>query len=168
MKHGPLEPLARALRGAIFVLAMVMLVVLSLQVVMRYVVGQALSWSEEVALTAFTWTMLLAIAVGVRDSLHVRMDLLIELLPAGARRAAERAILLLVAALGILIAWAGVRYVVTSQGITSAAIAYPIGLLYAAAPICGALIALFALERAWQSPLPEGEAAASAPRDASP
>ena len=34
-----------------------------------------------------------------------------------------------------------------SQGTTSAAVAYPIAYLYAAAPVCGALIVVFALEQ---------------------
>ena len=58
-----------------------MLVSLSLQVVMRYVFDKAPSWSEELALACFSWSMLLAIAAGVRGAIHVRMDLLVDHLP---------------------------------------------------------------------------------------
>ena len=155
-----LDQLTRALRAVIVALAVVMLASLSLQVVMRFVFNQALSWSEELALGCFSWVMLLAIAVGVRDAIHVRMDLLVDRLPDGAQRAVEVLVSLAVAGLGVFVAWAGVRYVVDSFGTTSAAIGYPIALLYASAPTAGALIALYALERALLGPAPVAERAA--------
>jgi TRAP-type C4-dicarboxylate transport system permease small subunit len=64
------------------------------------------------------------------------------------REGVDRLIAFAIFALGVFIAWAGVRYVIDSLGTTSAAIGYPIAYLYACAPVCGALIALFSLERA--------------------
>ena len=148
-----MDRLAAAVRGVIFTLTSIMLAALALQVAMRYLLGQALSWTEEVALGCFTWTILLAVAMGVRDSIHVRLDLLVDRLPDGARRTAERAILLLVAALGAFIAWSGTSYVIDARGATSAATGYPTGWLYAAAPVCGTLIVLFALERMRHPPV---------------
>lgn len=142
-----LDRLAALLRGVIVALAVTMLVALSLQIVMRFFVGQALSWSEELALACFSWSMLLAIALGVRNAIHVRMDLLVDCLPAPLQRGVDRLVALAVAGLGVFVAWAGVRYVVDSLGTTSAAIGYPIAYLYASAPSSGVLIALFALER---------------------
>lgn len=46
--------LARAVRVVMVSLVTVMLVALALQVVMRYAFGQALSWSEELALLCFS------------------------------------------------------------------------------------------------------------------
>ena len=143
-----LDRLAAMLRGSIVVLALTMLVALALQIFMRFFVGQALAWSEELALACFSWSMLLAIALGVREAVHVRMDLLVDCLPAPLHRALERLVSLAVASLGLFIAWAGVNYVIDSIGTTSAAIGYPIAYLYACAPVSGALIAVFALERA--------------------
>ena len=156
-----LDRLATLLRGVIVALAVTMLVALTLQVFMRFVVGQALSWSEELALACFSWSMLLALALGVRDGIHVRMELLIDRLPASMRHRAEGAIALAVAALGVVIAWAGVGYVRDSLGTTSAAIGYPIAWLYACAPVCGALIALFGVERALFGAPPKREPLAS-------
>jgi TRAP-type C4-dicarboxylate transport system permease small subunit len=126
---GALDKLASALQKIIVALAVTMLLALSLQVFMRFVMGKALSWSEELALACFSWVMLLSIALGVRHSIHVRMDLLVDRLPSGLRHA-----------------WSGINYVRDSFGTTSAAIGYPIAWLYACAPISGALIAIFALE----------------------
>lgn len=149
-----MEPLARrafdrlagAVRVAVVALAVVMLASLSLQVYMRFVVGQPLSWSEELALACFSWSMLLAIALGVRDSIHVRMDLVADRLPPAMRRRLDRLVAAAIAAVGVFVAWSGTGYVVESLGTTSAAIGYPIAFLYACAPAAGALVALFALE----------------------
>ena len=143
-----LDRLAALLRAVIVALALTMLVALALQIFMRFVVGQALAWSEELALACFSWSMLLAIALGVREAIHVRMDLLVDLLPERLHHAVERLVSLAVAGLGVFIAWAGVNYVIDSLGTTSAAIGYPIAYLYASAPACGVLMAVFALERA--------------------
>jgi TRAP-type C4-dicarboxylate transport system permease small subunit len=152
-----LDQLTAALRVSIVALAIVMLLALTLQVAMRFFFNQALSWSEELALGCFSWVMLLAIAVGVRDAIHVRMDLLVDLLPTPLRRSLDVLVLLSVAGLGVFVAWSGVNYVVDSFGTTSAAIGYPIAFLYASAPAGGALIALYALERALLGPAPAAQ-----------
>ncbi|MDP2033476.1 MAG: TRAP transporter small permease [Polaromonas sp.] len=149
-----LDQLTAAIRVLIVILAILMLVALSLQVVMRLFFNQALSWSEELALGCFSWVMLLAIAVGVRDAIHVRMDLLVDLLPKPLQRVMDVLVSLSVAGLGLFVTWAGVRYVMDSLGTTSAAIGYPIAFLYACAPTGGALIAIYALERAVLGPAP--------------
>ena len=112
--------LARAVRFVVVTLAVVMLASLTLQVVMRYVFGQAQSWTEELAVTCFSWSMLLAIAAGVREGIHVRMDLLVERLPAPLQRGLDKLVTLAIAATGGFIAWAGVNYVRDAGGITSA------------------------------------------------
>lgn len=141
-----LHQLARATRALVIGLVAAMLASLALQVVMRYVFGQALSWTEELALLCFSWATLLALALGVRDAVHVRLDLLVASLPAPLARAVDRAVALAVAFVGGFIAWSGVNYVVDSMGATSAAIGYPTPWLYACAPVCGVLTALFAAE----------------------
>jgi TRAP-type transport system small permease protein len=142
------DRLAQSVRVAVVALAVVMLVALSLQVVMRYAFGQPLTWSEELAVACFGWAMLLAIAVGVRDGIHVRMDLLVDLLPRHFRLLLERLIALAIAGAGSFLAWSGWNYTTDSSGLTSAAMAYPMAWLYGSAPVCGALIAVFGLEHA--------------------
>lgn len=149
--HGACDLVARAVRTVVMALVGVMLVALTLQVVMRYVFNRAPSWTEELAVACFSWSMLLAIALGVRGAIHVRMDLLVDRLPTPWRLALERLIALATAFVGCFIAWAGASYVRDSTGTTSAAIGFPTVWLYACTPVCGALIALFALERAFSA-----------------
>jgi TRAP-type C4-dicarboxylate transport system permease small subunit len=149
-----LTQLARAVRGLVAALVAVMLGALALQVSMRYVFGQALSWSEELALFCFGWAMLLAIALGVRDGIHVRMDLLVNRAPRGLARWLDKGVALAIAGVGGFVAWSGVHYVQDALGATSAAIGYPTAWLYACTPVGGVLMAVFALEHALLGPPP--------------
>jgi TRAP-type C4-dicarboxylate transport system permease small subunit len=158
MLHKALDGFATAIRWAVVLLTCVMLLALTLQIGARFLLGVALSWTEELALGCFSWSMLLALSLGVRGAIHARMDLLVDRLPAGLARAVTALVHLAMAALGVFIAWAGVRYVADSWGTTSAAIGYPIAWLYAAAPACGITLVVFALERAVLGAPPPAEA----------
>ena len=148
---------AWAVKVLVIVMVLVMLGVLSAQILLRYAFNISLSWSEELSLGLFTWTVLLMAALGVREGFHVRMSLLIQRLPSGARLRAEQAIQLATAAVGGFLAWSGWRYFTDTRGTTSAAIGYPIELLHTAALVCGVLIALFALEALLQGRIPADE-----------
>jgi TRAP-type C4-dicarboxylate transport system permease small subunit len=151
--HAACERLARFVRAAVVVLTVVMLASLTLQVVMRYVFNKAPSWTEELAIACFSWSILLAIALGVRDAIHARVDVLVDALPAPLRAGLDKLVLLVTAGVGLFTAWYGVRYAADSLGATSAAIGYPTIYLYSCAPVCGALIAIFAFERLLAQPL---------------
>ena len=144
---GFVEITAAALRWSLVAAIALMLACIALQVVMRYVFGNALSWSEELALLMFSWAALGGLALGVREGFHVRLTLLLDWLPVTARRWGERAIELLTAAFGAYLLWSGWRYVDITSGGTSAAIAYPIELLHGIAPVAGLFVLIFAVER---------------------
>ena len=55
---------------------------------------------------SFTWAMLLAMALGVRESVHVRMDMLVDAFPEALRRYFDQPASLLIMALGACLAWA--------------------------------------------------------------
>lgn len=132
---------------AVVVMAVLMVVTICWQVAMRYLFNQPPSWTEEFALLLFSWIMLLMLALGVRESFHVRMDLLIERLPTNLRKLFESLIYLATMGFGIFLAASGAEYLQEMRGSTSAAIGYPIELLYSAAPVCGCLIVLYSVER---------------------
>lgn len=148
---------AAAVKVLVVAMVLAMLGALSAQVLLRYAFNVTLSWSEELSLGLFTWTVLLMAALGVREGFHVRMSLVIEQLASGARLRAEQAIHLATAAIGGFLAWSGWRYFADTRGTTSAAIGYPIELLHTAALVCGVLIALFALEALLQGRIPADE-----------
>lgn len=155
-----IEGLARLLRGTLIVAVAVMLMCIAIQVVMRYVFGITPIWSEELAILMFAWATLGGLALGVREGFHVRLAALVDRLPPRARKLAERGIDSLACALGAYLVWAGWRYVDITRGSTSAAIQYPIELLHGLAPVAGALLFVFALERILLGPPRSARAAA--------
>lgn len=139
--------LAYLLKASLVVAMATMLIALAIQVIGRYVFLRAPSWSEELAVLAFSWATMGGLALGVREGFHVALTLFVDLLPAGGRRAWSRAISLATIVLGAWLAWSGVRFLDATSGSVSAAIEYPIEVLNVMAPIAGCLMALFAFER---------------------
>jgi TRAP-type C4-dicarboxylate transport system permease small subunit len=153
--------LAGATRFSIALAAALMLAAILYQVVTRYVLGAASSWSEEFAVLMFSWSVLAGLALGVHEGFHVRLTLLTDALPLAGRIVAERVLDFITAALGVFLAWSGWRFLDITSGSVSAAMGYPIEILNALAPIAGALMAVFGLERALRpgGALPADEAA---------
>ena len=140
------DGLVRLVNICVVLLASVMLAAIGWQVTLRYLFNRPPSWTEELALLCFTWTMLLMMALGVRQAFHARIDLLLDRLPGPWAQRLENVIGLLTLFFGGYLALGGWRYMAETATSTSAAIAYPIYMLHGAAPVCGALVAWFALE----------------------
>jgi TRAP-type C4-dicarboxylate transport system permease small subunit len=139
--------LERILKATAVVIVLLMLFALAAQVFLRYVFGKSLSWSEELALLGFAWVIVITTAIGIRRMSHARMDLIIEVLPKGLHQSVERFSAVLMLALGLFLTYAGWGYVAETRGSTSAAIGFPIELLYSCAPVFGVLVTLFSFER---------------------
>ena len=138
---------ARVTGWIIVVMASVMMISLILQVVFRYVFNSSLSWSEELALFLFTWVVLLAGSIGVREHMHVRLILVRDRFPALGRKFFDAFAEFLTMAFGLLLLFKGWDYMVgtAEQGMVSAAVRYPLQYLYLAAPVTGVLINLHGL-----------------------
>ncbi|HAE47058.1 MAG: TRAP transporter permease DctQ [Tistrella sp.] len=139
--------LARVTGWVIVAITTVMMVSLILQVFSRYVLGQGFTWTEELALFLFTWVVLLAATTAIRDDGHVRLQLVIDLLPGAARRIWMRVLTLAVLIFCVVFAVTGAEYVSATLGQVSAAVQYPIEALHMAAPVAGVLGAIHALAR---------------------
>lgn len=131
------------LLGCLF--AMVAVLTLIAGVFFRYVLNASLAWTDEVALLAFSWSVFLFASELVRQQSHVRITLLVERLPPLLRALVERLGLLLVAAFGVLMLWAGWEFAAFTSQQVSAALRYPLWLQGAAVPVSGALIVLHTL-----------------------
>lgn len=143
---------AYVLRASLVVAMAVMLACIVIQVVMRYVFGNAPSWTDELALLMFAWCTMGGLALGVREGFHVRLDIFINALPPPLHRWAETAIDAVTAVFGAYLAWSGLRFLDFTGGSVSAAIGYPIEILHALAPAAGGLICLFAIWRLVEGP----------------
>lgn len=106
------------------------------------------SWpaAPEIQGTVLVWFALLAAAWGVRERLHLGVDLAVRRLPPGLRGTCYRLAAALVVAFGALFVFYGAR-LVAAVGNTLPATGVGAWVQYLPAPVAGALVAFFALER---------------------
>jgi len=76
-----------------------MVVVVSLQVLLRYAFNTSLDWAEDVARLLFVWSIFLAIPLGVKQGAHIGIELLVVQLPPTVRTCLVRLMALGCAAL---------------------------------------------------------------------
>jgi TRAP-type transport system small permease protein len=141
--------LARLVEGACLALTIVLVADVSVGVFSRYVLQNTFRWYDEIARLCFVWMIFLGAAVAVRRRAHFRLHLLVDRLGPRARRGAETAVSLFVIAFaGILVAGGWAIYPVARRQMTDA---MEISMLwfFAALPVGGALMAVFALPQLW-------------------
>ncbi|WP_294150485.1 TRAP transporter small permease [uncultured Clostridium sp.] len=114
-----------------------MAVILLIQILMRAVVGNSLTWAEEVARYFYVWSVFLSLGCTIRNGTVLRVDLLLELLPKRLRQLIE----ILLDLINVVL-YAGLAYFSVSvmqkvqiSGQTSPALEIPMYLVYAIIPI---------------------------------
>ncbi|MFT4180187.1 MAG: TRAP transporter small permease [Thermomonas sp.] len=154
----PASPAQRALDRlagiaiAIAATALVGLVVVQgWQVFTRYVLNDSPSWTEPVTLLLLATAMSFGAAAGVHTNRHFGFYLLAERLPAALRRALYVARPLLVAAVGAMLAGWALVLLLDGLDIKIAGAPMPQSINYLPLCIGGALICVFALNKAWQA-----------------
>jgi TRAP-type C4-dicarboxylate transport system permease small subunit len=133
------------------VAALVMISSLLLGVFFRYVVRASLTWSGEVALLAFTWTVFVMASVGVREGFHVRIAAIEGWLGSRARRWLHTVLLLTIGGFCLMLVVLGWQFVEFTAGLRSPAIGYPLWLRNAVVPAMGALGFVHVLARLFNS-----------------
>lgn len=63
------------------VIFVVMTILLTLQVISRYILGKSFTWTEELACIMFVWLIYLGVSGAVTKRKHLRIDALINVLP---------------------------------------------------------------------------------------
>jgi len=119
--------------------------VVLLQVLMRYLFATPNPWSEELSRFAFIWVSLLGASLAVEHRAHFGFDQVTKKLAPPARRAVERTAWAIVLAFSLLLIGTGIALMDLTLGERSAALGLPIALVYAAAPVSGALMAIHLL-----------------------
>ena len=128
------------------------MVSLNIQVFTRYVLGQSASWSEELAIFLFTWSILLVGSLGVREKFHVSLTFILDFSPRKIRILFEKLLHVLTLVFGVVFAFSGYSYVERTLGQISAAVQYPIEWLHIAAPVSGILICIHAFAHLISNP----------------
>jgi TRAP-type C4-dicarboxylate transport system permease small subunit len=111
----------------------------------RYIMQATFRWYDEVARLCFVWIIFLGAAVAVRRRLHFRMHLLVDRLGPAARRHAGRLATLTVIAFGAILVAGGIGMAPIAHRQVTDALEISQLWFFAALPVGGALMILFAL-----------------------
>lgn len=120
------------------------------QVVMRYGLNRSSSWSEEAVRFIFIWCSFLAIAMGVRDNIHIGINVVVELFSKKIQAFIEVVGYIAMIVFSGYLVFYGWQVVVATGSQTSPGLGIPMSWVYASVPTMGALIVIFGLEGAYK------------------
>ncbi len=122
-------------------LIVLMVVIVFANVTLRYGFNSGLIWSEEVALLLAVWFIFIAMALGVKQGLHISIELYAA---AKLPRWFDKLLVLLRDLVRLMVGFAMLRYGWDLVGFTMKSIMpatkWPAGLLYAVLPVSAVLI----------------------------
>lgn len=126
-----------------YVLVVFLTILLSLQIVNRYVFHTSFVWVEEIARISFVWMIYFCVASAAREDRHVRVGIVDLFLPEPALRVINHIADFITIGFSLVVVWLGVQLIQASirYGDTSPVTEIPMWLIYAVIPFCFALIA---------------------------
>ena len=117
------------------------------QVFARYVLNASPSWTEGASILAMSWFIFLGAAVGVRENFHMGFDVLLYVLPPGAKRWLRSVSDLATFAFGVGMIVYGGQLIIQTWTATIPVLGLPGGFAYMPITLGGLLICLFTAER---------------------
>ena len=136
-------------------LALALLVAMTLvttyRVLMRFFFGFTPSWTEELSCILVIWVMLIGLAIGVRERLHLGITLFYERFPRVVRSVLDGVILALQAVLGVYLSVEGLRLTIDQYHTTMCVVKIfpfsnrlmPNSIMYVCVPLAGILILMY-------------------------
>lgn len=116
----------------IFLLAMTLTV--ALQVICRYLLGAALTWSEEFSRYGLVWITFLGGAIAVKRGAHMGVEALVNVLSPKTRKIVELFTLLAVIGFLVIATMKGIQLALFNMNQHSPAMGVPMGAVYLAIP----------------------------------
>jgi TRAP-type C4-dicarboxylate transport system permease small subunit len=149
-----LAPLARTALGVAGVALVAMAAIQAWQVFARYVLNDAPSWTEPLALLCMSTTMMFGAAAGVHAGKHFGFFIVVEHARPAWQRLMQLVARVIATLVGVLFALWGGEMLIDAWDYEIAGAPLPQGIMFL--PLClgGLLIAIFSLEqllRLWQS-----------------
>jgi TRAP-type C4-dicarboxylate transport system permease small subunit len=129
---------------------LVLLIMVLLQVGLRYGGGSVPAYTEEVARYSMLWMALLATTVAVREGSHIRIDIVPDVLRArmpGIARVLKVCLDVLTIALFLVLTWYGIDMVQFAASQTSDGLRVPLSYPYLIVPAAFFLSSVFAITK---------------------
>ena len=111
-----------------------MTIVVVLQVICRYLLGAALTWSEEFARFGLVWITFLGAGIALRRRAHVGVQAIVELFSPGVRKIVQVFTIITVVGFLLTAAFKGMELAFFNMKQYSPAMGMPMGLVYLAIP----------------------------------
>ena len=144
----------------------VIFAILVANTVLRYVTGSSLQWANEVPELLFPWLVMSGVVIAAQNGAHIATTFLMEALPAAGRRIVATLAWLVVAALYGTLTVATFRMLEIVHDEKSPILQLPGSITYGCVMVGMALLAVLALQSAWQSW--RAPTAAARPEDGAP
>jgi len=143
-----LSTLDSALRWALIILMVGLVLAVTWQVGSRYVLSSPSSWTEEVARFLLIWIGTLGAAYAFRTNAHIGLDLLPKKLRGAAARRLHwftLAVIIVFAIAVLVIGGGGLVFLTWDLRQYSAVLGMPISVVYSVIPVTGVLIVIYSI-----------------------
>jgi TRAP-type C4-dicarboxylate transport system permease small subunit len=131
-------------RVVLVLLMVTLLADMFLGVIFRYVVGRALTWTEEVGTLSLVYLTFIGGAIGITRGAHFAIHVATERLSARAQRALSLVVALAIMGVGGLLVPTGWHLIRTNSSSETPALSLNLGVLYASTVIGGVLMICYA------------------------
>lgn len=121
-------------------LLVLMTIVVAWVVFSRYILEHTPAWGEEGALLCMVWFGFISMAIGVRDNLHISIDIFDRILPDSFKNATDWIKRALVLAFAIFMVFEGINMSEVALANDMPGLGIPSAFLYAAVPCSGVAI----------------------------
>lgn len=129
----------------------VIFVILVANTVLRYTTGSSLQWANEVPELLFPWLVMAGVVLAAGQGAHITTTFLMDVLPAGARRAVTTLTWLAVFAMYATLSWATFRMLHIVHDEKTPLLQVPGSLTYGCVMAGMVMLALLALQSAWKT-----------------
>lgn len=145
-EHGmnTLQKISDTTNKAVSFLGMLIFIVLIItcvmQVFFRFILDDALSWSEELARYAFVWMHMLGTSLLIESGSHATVTAVLDLLHGAVRKVVDIIIQLVILANGVIMVWAGAVLSYSSRNNLSTALSLPMWCINISVAVGGVLV----------------------------
>ena len=148
-----LVPAFAIVNQSVRLLLLFMTALVSGQVFLRATTGNSIYWAEEVSLISMVWLTFLALAMGIRYDIHIRLDMFVNWLPKRAKIVLEYVLdLVLLFVTGMMVYYGADLTLHTGMLSQLPATRLPTAVTYGIAPVVGVLCCLQVLSRLMGGP----------------
>lgn len=141
-----LDFIENVLTKLVCILLATMTLVITYQVVLRYIFHSSNIWAEEFARYAFVWVVMMGSVIAMRKMKHIRIDFLIERMSPKVRKGFDLFSLIMMATFLVCLMVYGVKIFMQTGNQISAGLHIPISYIYVSIPISCFLMLLFIIE----------------------